>query len=170
MYDGEWVKDLQHGKGTLLTANGFMYQGEFVEGFKEGKGKQLYPDGSEYTGGWKQNKRDCQEGGKLVSKNGDYYEGGWANDAKSGKGIMKVSNVTYEGSWKNGNREGQFFISLDDKVKGDYEIDFSRATVHLSGFDRTQKQRSRFSLSSRNSSKITIVFKDDQIISPVEYK
>lgn len=35
------------------------------------------------------------------------YTGSWANDEKSGQGIMKYSNQDeFEGGWKGGLREG----------------------------------------------------------------
>jgi hypothetical protein len=51
----------------------------------------LYQDGSIYYG---QQKDFTKEGkGKLVSINGDIYEGEWENDKKNGRGMIKYADT-----------------------------------------------------------------------------
>lgn len=50
LYDGQWVDDLQEGKGTeIWDYNKIKYTGDFSEGKKSGQGKFEF-EGSTYEG------------------------------------------------------------------------------------------------------------------------
>jgi hypothetical protein len=50
MYEGEWLQDAYHGKGTeQWNYNKIIYNGDFVNGLKTGHGKFEF-DGNLYEG------------------------------------------------------------------------------------------------------------------------
>jgi len=74
LYDGEWVNDLQHGKGTeLWDYNKIMYKGDFIEGQKTGKGRFEY-EGSTYDGDFVNGKFHGQ-GKYYFADSGKIYQG-----------------------------------------------------------------------------------------------
>ena len=42
IYEGDWIDDERHGKGTLSMANGDVYQGEWRNNLKHGPGTYFY--------------------------------------------------------------------------------------------------------------------------------
>lgn len=53
-YEGEWVDDMMHGKGSFHFASGAMYQGEWFENKFHGYGLYRWADGAVYTGEWRE--------------------------------------------------------------------------------------------------------------------
>jgi hypothetical protein len=51
-YEGEWVDDQMHGKGTYKFTSGNEYTGEWQNNVMNGFGKMIYADGSSYEGNW----------------------------------------------------------------------------------------------------------------------
>ena len=45
MYEGEWVANQHHGRGTLYYASGSAYDGQWVSGKKHGRGTYRWHDG-----------------------------------------------------------------------------------------------------------------------------
>ncbi|CCI49338.1 unnamed protein product [Albugo candida] len=101
-YDGEWKEGLYDGWGTLIydVDAHLRYEGTFVRGKRHGHGIIRYA-------------------------NGNWYEGAWADDQKSGFGVMTWKTVKqslrntdvlkshalvtlekYEGEWKNDVQDG----------------------------------------------------------------
>lgn len=72
------------GKGMMVSARGDVYTGMFKNGFKHGKGKILYKDGSWYEGDWIYNKIEGK--GNMVDNNGNSYEGDFKDNLKNGIG------------------------------------------------------------------------------------
>ena len=53
VYIGEFMNNVQHGKGQAKYGNGDIYIGEYKYGKKNGIGTYYYNDGSKYEGLWK---------------------------------------------------------------------------------------------------------------------
>jgi hypothetical protein len=51
-YEGEWVGDLMHGRGSWVAANGERYEGEWRDGERHGRGLFTGLDGETYDGQW----------------------------------------------------------------------------------------------------------------------
>ena len=110
MYEGDWKKDMMHGKGLYIFSEKKRYNGDWYNGDMHGKGVMKYSDGY-YEGDWVHDKREGK--GKFLWMEdpwfGDIYEGGWKNDNRHGKGIYKkVNGDIYEGEWKNGEEIGKW--------------------------------------------------------------
>ena len=52
-YKGRWVKDKQHGFGTLIHLDGDRYDGNFENDLFHGQGEMVYTTGEVYSGQWK---------------------------------------------------------------------------------------------------------------------
>ncbi len=51
VYEGEWVDDKAHGKGTYTHGNGgSKYIGDWLEDEQHGWGVEMWPDGAKYEG------------------------------------------------------------------------------------------------------------------------
>ncbi len=66
-----------------------------------------YANGALYWGGWKNYKYHGK--GKLVSSNGDIYDGDWVKDKREGTGTQYTveDHSWYTGGFKNNKRHGQ---------------------------------------------------------------
>lgn len=104
-YTGDWVNDVQQGRGEWSSKDGDRYQGEFRAGLRDGAGTMTYGNGIRYEGSWK---ADMQSGrGKLVFANGDSYEGDFVANERTGQGVFRQqSGNTYNGQWLRGQRDG----------------------------------------------------------------
>ena len=69
----------------LFKKNNELYKGMWnINGDKEGFGIFLDKEGNKYIGGWKEYKFNGY--GRLLSMNGDYYEGEWMYGIIQGNG------------------------------------------------------------------------------------
>jgi hypothetical protein len=80
IYEGDFVANEFHGKGTFICKNGNIYKGDFVMGYKHGQGKVDMADGSSMKGVWAHGKKlgggvDCERGTtKTITFNGDLFK------------------------------------------------------------------------------------------------
>ena len=98
---------MKHGTNCSETWNAgtHVYTGDFVDGMRSGKGKYQH-NGSVYTGDFE---RGLYHGhGKYYyADTGRTYEGQFANNHPSGRGIMVWSDGSrYEGTFVKGKMEG----------------------------------------------------------------
>ena len=105
-YIGEIENFIPNGKGKFIPKNGNTYEGEFVKGIKEGNGTLLFPDGSKYWGAFT---NDVINGeGEFIWNNGYYYKGEIQNGMINGNGVLKGPNGSkYTGTFKNGIFHGK---------------------------------------------------------------
>ncbi|WP_282935817.1 hypothetical protein [Paenibacillus sp. RC67] len=76
-YLGLWSRDVEHGTGTKLFANGDRYHGEWKDGFFHGKGIYEWKDGTKFEGCWEYN---LEHGfGIQTRSDGTVRRGLWAN-------------------------------------------------------------------------------------------
>ena len=57
-FEGEWKKDVKHGRGLIKYADGETYDGEYRNDKKHGHGTMTYPSGDSYEGAYRHGKRD----------------------------------------------------------------------------------------------------------------
>jgi hypothetical protein len=131
MYKGEWKRNKEHGRGTLMTADRkrVIYKGEWERGRMHGQGVYYYnqddhfissrkdesseQQGCRYEGDFKENVRHGI--GKYVLPDGSVYEGDWRENLMSGRGTFKwPDGSAYVGSWKDGKRNGPGFLQTSD--------------------------------------------------------
>lgn len=117
IYEGDWRKNKEHGKGTLFSGDRKrkIYEGEWERGKMHGKGKYFYYSFStidssnklqgEYNGDFKENIRHGI--GTYTLEDRSSYEGEWRDNVPSGKGIFRWPDGSkYDGHWKDGRRNG----------------------------------------------------------------
>lgn len=132
-YEGEWLNNMRHGRGTETWKDGRSFSGEFLEDFKH-YGEFSFPDGTNYNGSFLKNEFSgfgvlsspgkyhysggfmdgLKHGkGKITFDNGDYYDGDFYKGKKHGKGIFywMSEEKTYEGDWYNDKPHGIGFLS-----------------------------------------------------------
>ena len=70
-------------KTFLMFSNGDQYEGEWVRGMKQGHGTMKYNDGTIYDGQWRDDTFNGQ--GSIVHISGMLYEGIWIAGRPGGK-------------------------------------------------------------------------------------
>ena len=126
MYEGD-VKDNQpHGKGILkgfkdtLSFDGFFENGKPISGkLKESNGDIYEGKFTSYT---TEDGAFVDGGGKIFSKEGDVYTGGWYDGEKNGFGTMEYANGSkFEGTWLDDSPdEGEMIFPDGEKYKGSF--------------------------------------------------
>ena len=98
-YTGEWKDGKLNGYGTFTwkeTRVGYMYkyEGYFVNDQRHGKGTAYFVGGDTYSGNWKNGDRTGY--GTYTWKDGGKYEGYFVNGKLHGNGTMYYNNYTYQ--------------------------------------------------------------------------
>jgi hypothetical protein len=92
----------RHGNGIMYYNSGNIYKGNWMNGYRDGIGTFLFSNtGNKYVGEWKNDKANGK--GKTEYKNGDFYEGGYKDNRKHGKGyVMGLggTKLIYKGEWE----------------------------------------------------------------------
>lgn len=92
-YQGYFKNDKFHGFGVMSNATGAFY-GEYVNGSRNGYGVEDDSiSGNKYIGMWQDGKR--QGAGILITMDGSYFEGIFANNNLSGDGLAIFPNNSY---------------------------------------------------------------------------
>ena len=99
-YQGNFFKNLFHGKGKYNWNEHKYYDGTWDKGEINGNGKFVYNDGSFYEGEFIKGKKFGK--GKYVWNENKYYDGNWKNDKQNGYGIYYYNGKITEGYWING--------------------------------------------------------------------
>lgn len=105
LYVGGFSRNVPHGRGKYLWADGCMYEGEWRRGRASGKGKFSWTSGATFEGEFKGGR---MEGfGTFIGADGDSYCGSWIADQKHGGGCKSfVNGDFYEGQWRRNVQEG----------------------------------------------------------------
>lgn len=145
-YEGEWVANKYHGRGTLWIKsdrNKYIrqYVGQWEYGLMHGDGTFYYANGDIYRGLWTDSKKSGN--GKMEYPSGDVYQGSWNNDKKDGFGTMWYANGNiFEGFWQGDQKEGSglfYYLSTDKIYEGEWSEDQPRC-----GEYREPKQPEKF--------------------------
>lgn len=111
-YEGDWKQGEQTGKGRFTKANGNVYQGDFVKGQWTGKGK-YYIAATETTYDGTFNNGVLSKG-KIIYKDGSIFVGEIKNWQKNGQGHLKMTNGgTYVGTWEKDQKNGLLTLFKD---------------------------------------------------------
>ncbi|GFN80045.1 MORN repeat-containing protein 1-like [Plakobranchus ocellatus] len=116
-YVGEKRKFLRDGYGTYIYENAFFrYEGEWMKGKKHGHGKLLMKDGTYYEGQFI-NGEINGNGYKYFSSSKAKYTGQFLNGEMHGHGIMAYFNGNvYEGQWYKNKKQGFGILSTSEKA------------------------------------------------------
>mmetsp|Transcript_38386 Transcript_38386/g.59900 ORF Transcript_38386/g.59900 Transcript_38386/m.59900 type:complete len:177 (-) Transcript_38386:378-908(-) len=95
VYQGGIADTKKQGEGMYTWKNGQMYSGQFIEDLQDGIGTEIFPP---------YDNRDTDANGEVTFP---YYEGGFRDGQRHGKGILIFPNGDkYQGEFKYGNFEG----------------------------------------------------------------
>ncbi|RUS92178.1 hypothetical protein EGW08_000031, partial [Elysia chlorotica] len=116
-YVGEKRKFLRDGFGTYVFENSFFrYEGEWMKGKKHGHGKLLMKDGTYYEGQFI-NGEINGNGYKYFASSMAKYTGQFLNGEMHGHGIMTYLNGNvYEGQWYKNKKQGFGILKTSDKA------------------------------------------------------
>ncbi|CAK1549644.1 unnamed protein product [Leptosia nina] len=168
IYEGQWKDNLQNGYGVMKYTTGDIYEGYFKDGHPHGHGIKKQGDftsssatiytgewvggvrqgygvmddigkGEKYLGNWSDNKKHgC---GLIVTLDGIYYEGLFAQDVLTGHGVMVFEDGThYEGEFRAAgvfSGKGVLTFSSGDKIEGSLNgawtegVKISNGVMHL---------------------------------------
>lgn len=126
VYEGEFRDGYYDGKGKLVGRDS-VYEGTFRRGMKEGIGKETFADGSEYEGGFAQNLRHGRGVMKAKSPDGQdiIYDGELSSGVLDGSGVLTVGSRRLEGRFQGG-----FFVQGRISEEGrTFEIDIEEGKV-----------------------------------------
>ncbi|XP_070561025.1 MORN repeat-containing protein 1-like isoform X3 [Ptychodera flava] len=131
-YVGETRKQLREGYGKYIYSNSFYtYEGEWRDGKKHGHGKLLMKDGSYYEGEFIHGEI-AGHGTRYWSHNKNTYSGQFENGELEGHGVMTYADSSrYEGAFQRNKREGHG--ELTDADGGIYEGSFHNNKRHGDG-------------------------------------
>ena len=106
-YQGEFLDDLRHGRGTCTYADGAVYTGEWRVGAPHGTGRFVYASGDVFEG--ELNNRRRERGKLRWAESGNEYDGEWQMEVPHGEGTLLYAqaNVTHSGQWVEGLPHGR---------------------------------------------------------------
>lgn len=148
MYDGEWLNDMYHGKGTeQWKYNQIKYTGDFVNSQKTGKGKFEF-DGNVYEGDFVDGQFHGQ-GKYYFAESGKKYEGEFVENNIQGKGTMTwPDQSTYNGDFIDGKADGFGVKKFADGsiYEGEWKQDMRHTVDQESKYfnGKTKKQTENF--------------------------
>nr|XP_056721386.1 MORN repeat-containing protein 1 [Euleptes europaea] len=132
LYRGETKDQRRSGYGHYIYSNSFFqYEGEWKEGKKHGHGKLLFKDGSYYEGEFV-NGEIVGNGFRYWAHTGNIYSGQFLYGELQGHGVMQYKDgQRYEGNFCYGVQEGHG--QLTDKEGQQYEGSFYKNRRHGGG-------------------------------------
>ena len=181
VYSGEWYENMKSGNGKMTFANGEVYEGKWQSDKINGHGTFTFTDGTRYEGffrdgqitdfgrflfsdggileGWFDLKRTGR--GKLISSNGDKYEGDIYEGKMHGKGQMNyVNGDFYEGTWSIGKPKGKTNFQIkeeQEKAEAEYQrilkIQEERENRDLQAYLTSKNEKDTKKESSNSKSK-----------------
>ncbi|XP_046895291.1 MORN repeat-containing protein 1-like [Hypomesus transpacificus] len=131
-YVGEAKNLLRNGFGMYVYPNSFFrYEGQWDMGEKHGHGKLLMKDGSYYEGDFSHGEIEGN-GKRFWAKTGHTYSGQFSKGELHGYGAMERANgERYEGEFSSGLRDGHGF--LEDQYRQTYKGSFHENKRHGEG-------------------------------------
>jgi len=102
-YEGQYVKDVCHGKGIFKWDDGCKYEGQWRLGKKHGRGQLTFPDGCCYDGAFEADQKNGP--GTMEWADGCRYTGEWNGGKQHGRGAYFDGRITTEGLWETGRRK-----------------------------------------------------------------
>jgi hypothetical protein len=141
VYQGHFLNNQKHGKGTFTYSNGDKYEGNWANGLQNGYGIRFFPNGKAQGGIWEKGKLikpdaniqvvmecisgDCKNGeGKSRDAKGRVYKGQFKNNAYEGYGILTYpSGDIFKGMFVRGLPDGggSYYYQNGHTDTGDWE-------------------------------------------------
>jgi hypothetical protein len=93
---------MANGKGVFIDSNGSTYEGDWVDDLQHGKGKETWQEGKiKFSGTYAQGQKSGQ--GRYEWDDGSYYEGDFENNVFQGQGVYYFAETEkkYEGQFAN---------------------------------------------------------------------
>jgi hypothetical protein len=134
LYEGDWKKNKEHGRGILMTADRkrIIYEGEWERGRMHGRGTFYYSSGvvlnakqqvvlSDDTKG---RKKSPSGPGNTTEVGQSRYEGDFKENLRHGMGTYVLPDGSvYVGSWREGTMcgRGTFTWSDGSQYTGDWK-------------------------------------------------
>lgn len=122
VHEGEYVRGIPNGNGTMTWADGTVYSGGFVDGAQNGTGVMTWTNGNVYSGDFTNGSRTGT--GVCTWADGSCYTGEWLNGAITGSGILynTQGNIVYSGGWKNSrfNGDGTYYFPNGTTYRTDW--------------------------------------------------
>eukprot|EP00804_Cyclotella_cryptica_P028642 CCRYP_008164-RA/>CCRYP_008164-RA protein AED:0.21 eAED:0.21 QI:406/0.8/0.66/1/0.8/0.66/6/422/991 len=113
MYEGQWKRNKEHGKGTLMTPDRskIIYQGDWERGRMHGTGSYYYHKDNVIILYLKRspiyNDAFMFVSSSYTFPDGSVYEGEWRDNTPNGWGVFRwPDNSVFQGMWKDGRRHG----------------------------------------------------------------
>lgn len=143
-YIGHFLADKYSGYGELYFRDSLMYAGHWRNGVREGKGVIVDSCGRRVEGVWTKDTiirgsrsdssgtysgsmnvhYQAQGHGRYLDKHGNYYEGLWKKDKRSGFGFTSAARHHFRaGEWKNNRYLGERILYTSERI---YGIDISK--------------------------------------------
>ncbi|XP_022079159.1 alsin-like isoform X2 [Acanthaster planci] len=114
VYEGEWQENCMSGYGSLRYSNGDIYQGDFNDGRRHGHGILHSSTGNLYIGEW-QNDRRHGYGIVEERQRGEKYMGKWENGCRHGNGmVITLDGLYYEGVFAQNKLTGVGVLLTED--------------------------------------------------------
>jgi len=124
VYEGEFLNNKAHGKGSYTLADGMKYIGEWKDDIQEGEGEEIFPDGTRYKGTFKDGEKNGK--GRAMFKDGSEYFGEFLNNCIHGKGTYKwTDGRVFAGDWVQNKMQGKGKFTWPDGkyYEGEYKND-----------------------------------------------
>lgn len=114
IYEGGFSNGKKNGNGIFIWKNppntgDLKYEGQYVDDIEEGRGKHFWVNGDSYEGDYRSGSRTGK--GKYTWKNGDVYTGNFLNNQLNGEGVVVFS----DGEKKSGIFTNSEFDELKTK-------------------------------------------------------
>lgn len=132
-YQGEFLDNAPHGRGTMTLPDGRVATGPFEDGHATGRGFEIkWPNGSRYQGDIDRKGYDMEGTGTLTYADGSVYEGEFHDGRLQGNGLMKYAGGAIKrGVFVDGQLEGKGSIHYSNGA--DFEGEFRAGKPHGQG-------------------------------------
>ncbi|XP_078096738.1 radial spoke head 10 homolog B [Mustelus asterias] len=123
-YEGETIRGLYEGVGTIYFQGGHVYEGMFSEGLMHGRGTYTWKNGIKYEGDFSMNAPTGH--GTYTWTDGSTYAGEVLNGIRHGQGIFTSADqtISYTGDWHKTKRHGKGTIYYNQERSSWYQGDW----------------------------------------------
>lgn len=115
-YEGQWKENSREGYGERIYRSGNMYRGQWLRDLPHGRGTMVWKDRGEiYTGNWHEGKQhgvgemiwDIDIVNNAQFPNRNRYNGAWKHGVRHGMGTFYyATGAVFSGVWVDGRKDG----------------------------------------------------------------
>ena len=152
--EGIWDKGILK-YGRIFLPNGDIYEGDIENNLYQGEGKYInHEDGTIYEGFFDKGERN--KFGKIIYKDGSYYEGNLINDnIPDGQGVFKWIDPTLDNNNNyNNNNNGYYNYSTNynnNNYKYSYSGEFINGKIDGYGILKNEYSKSEYKGDFKNN-------------------